>query len=1111
MSDSHTTATPETTNAAPTAHLPVRENQMAIEGEVEQGAIAGQRVMRAVGGGSPETPPEQFAGALAVIEGRSQTGMLRQLQRSYGNSYVGAVIQRKADGNGACADCEKKEKEIQRKGEGEVGAVPDGFEAAMQRSGTGHPLDEGTRSFMESRFGQDFGDVQVHTDSSAAEAAKQIEAQAFTTERNIYFGRGYYQPQSHEGQKLIAHELTHTVQQRNNVTSLQNKAISSSNDAAEREAEAMSESLTSQMIAPVATLTNAVLQRQEDSAKDSAKDSTKDVDQIAIPAGVIPATGLIKKIPPGAGTETITFEGVLLSTNTEFARWQLEQMIVSSGENGTESFVNRLVQTPQNDQQQLDSNKKLTEDLSKYAPGDVSGAPLPQSTVSETEHRIQNQDLTRSIAKVVQSEFEKLQNDNKKTLSDFEHEGEIALSNMLTQSELRVMTEASHYGIPPEVVKKTEPTRTTAFPAAKNPYDIKQQNANQQWEQEYERRRELQGAASRKKLIEAAQALQKKQAQITKLKEKSEKTEPGKAFPTPQTALDVIPLINAQEEYNQLRREKEAEFPILAVYAQEGGNLGDIVNPSNELKNVLAGQLAEKFEKIQKTETYVSEGTITIWDVPVIVEGARVKLKIDRGTMQWRVIQDKANSVAQAKQDAKETKEAIGTIALILGLLAAVPTGGGSLAVVSAVAGGTSAVLGAYVAGSDLQEYMVQSAASGSDFDRARAISQNEPSLFWVALGVAGSILDVGMALKAFRALSGLRRAVVAGEHGAEALLRAEGNRIGKQLGDRMVKEVEGLGKAATSEAKGAAQIVDKEVLDTAKLAEAAVEGVEKHEIIVTKNGAFRCSKKCGNIFWLYQDVLDMYPSMKPRLEELVKLGEPGASKIAAMTQRMDRLREISLMSAENLELALKSNSKGTVLGDHLRFEKYRRSGGVLEYENWFVQSQEKIVKGEEIWGELSEELKFSTSTTSSPKGLTPQQTKQVLAEAKAIDTAESVAGNYRGKFSNLHPDFPGGKEWQVHHSIPQKFRETLRKAKINVDGPAFLRGVRTTPGELSNVHAKITTHWQNWHADFVKSFGRQPTAAEIIEKAKEVDWRFGHLYWEVEKAAGIPVPTKIP
>ena len=163
--------------------------------------------------------------------------------------------------------------------------------------------------------------------------------------------------------------------------------------------------------------------------------------------------------------------------------------------------------------------------------------------------------------------------------------------------------------------------------------------------------------------------------------------------------------------------------------------------------------------------------------------------------------------------------------------------------------------------------------------------------------------------------------------------------------------------------------------------------------------------------------------------------------------------------------------------------------------------------KGEEVWEELAKEEGL-TKKGPPQKGLTPTQTEALLNEAKAFDTPESVSGNYRVSFKKLHSDFPGGKEWQVHHSIPQKFRATLKDAGVNVDHPHFLRGVRTTPGEFSNVHAKITAFWENWHAKFVKSFGRQPTAAEIIENAKEVDWRFGHVYWEAEKAAGIPVPT---
>ncbi|MBW4518159.1 MAG: DUF4157 domain-containing protein [Scytolyngbya sp. HA4215-MV1] len=247
MTDSHSTSTPEATKASSISQLPSQDVQRANEPEVDQTAIEGQRAIAAMGGASPTTPPEQFSGALGQMSRRSQARMLRQLQRSYGNSYVGAVIQRKADGDGTCTDCEKKEKEIQRKGEGSVDSVPTGFEATMQRSGTGQPLNEGTRSFMESRFGQDFGDVKVHTDSAAAEAAKQIQAQAFTTRRDIYFGRERFRPLATEGKKLLAHELTHVVQQ-NGITTAESMAkpiLGSSGDVFEREADRVANQIIS--------------------------------------------------------------------------------------------------------------------------------------------------------------------------------------------------------------------------------------------------------------------------------------------------------------------------------------------------------------------------------------------------------------------------------------------------------------------------------------------------------------------------------------------------------------------------------------------------------------------------------------------------------------------------------------------------------------------------------------------------------------------------------------------------------------------------------------------------------------------------------------------------
>ena len=79
--------------------------------------------------------------------------------------------------------------------------------------GNGSPLDDRTRGFMESRFGRDFGDVRVHTDTGAGESARSINADAFTTGRDIYFAPGTHAPETPNGQHLLAHELAHILQQ----------------------------------------------------------------------------------------------------------------------------------------------------------------------------------------------------------------------------------------------------------------------------------------------------------------------------------------------------------------------------------------------------------------------------------------------------------------------------------------------------------------------------------------------------------------------------------------------------------------------------------------------------------------------------------------------------------------------------------------------------------------------------------------------------------------------------------------------------------------------------------------------------------------------------------
>ena len=106
----------------------------------------------------------------------------------------------------------------------ETGAeVPADFESSLNSSKSGgNPLQGDLRSQMESGFGTDFSDVRVHTGADAVQMSNQVGAQAFTHGNNIYFNEGKFDPESKSGQHLIAHELTHTIQQG---ASLQRKRI----------------------------------------------------------------------------------------------------------------------------------------------------------------------------------------------------------------------------------------------------------------------------------------------------------------------------------------------------------------------------------------------------------------------------------------------------------------------------------------------------------------------------------------------------------------------------------------------------------------------------------------------------------------------------------------------------------------------------------------------------------------------------------------------------------------------------------------------------------------------------------------------------------------------
>ncbi len=165
-------------------------------------------------------------------------------QTKSGPSIQGAALQRKCacgqhTRKGECEECRKNRSLQRRKGNlPEPESVPPIVHEALRSPG--QPLDAATRAFMETRFGHDLSRVRVHDDAAAAKSAQTVNALAYTVGHNVVFGAGLYKPETIHGRRLLAHELTHTIQQNAGASQGEPSTLrfADSGHESEREAEA---------------------------------------------------------------------------------------------------------------------------------------------------------------------------------------------------------------------------------------------------------------------------------------------------------------------------------------------------------------------------------------------------------------------------------------------------------------------------------------------------------------------------------------------------------------------------------------------------------------------------------------------------------------------------------------------------------------------------------------------------------------------------------------------------------------------------------------------------------------------------------------------------------
>ncbi len=171
--------------------------------------------------------PEGYSQAVPVAFKVSKIVQSQTLEKEKDDEEK--VVQTKASEVSAIQRQEEKEDQEQALVQSKTGSSAQGkAEANLQstlqsRKGFGQPLPASERRFFEPRFGVDLSSVRIHTDSTASALAKQLNAEAFTYGRDIFFNSGRYNPSTSSGKKLLAHELTHVLQQNSAMKRLQMK------------------------------------------------------------------------------------------------------------------------------------------------------------------------------------------------------------------------------------------------------------------------------------------------------------------------------------------------------------------------------------------------------------------------------------------------------------------------------------------------------------------------------------------------------------------------------------------------------------------------------------------------------------------------------------------------------------------------------------------------------------------------------------------------------------------------------------------------------------------------------------------------------------------------
>lgn len=690
--------------------------------------------------------------------------------------------------------------------------------------------------------------MRVHTDSSAAESARAIQATAYTAGQNVVFGAGQYVPDSHDGRKLLAHELTHVVQQGGGGSS-------------------------------------SIIHRQQGGGAAPAADTNA-----LAPANQPP-------LAPRPDADRVWYKGVLLVDDRAFMQGELRALIARAGLKGADEWM---------------EDRPGVSTVPVFMPGHLSAGPAlrprtPLDAIREEQQKQAQQALVPRLLPIAQEVYRtRVRPEAVKLIEDFETQAKENVRQVLQANETQAKAEGVRYGITSERLLQYVSHRVYHG----EPVDIEHYETRYDMQRDSPAVQGLQGAATvllgRRREIE-----NKQREQSSHVKWERDPYDPKGRILVPDDKWDAIgqEVTGLRKAYNELRTQLSAEYPALAAFSDLNQGTGDLQKIAEQgsgptVAALIGEKIAEKLANIEKVRQGLDSGKVNVWRLPKIVKVTSIQMGAETESWKARLVAD--------KQEAEEPGFWENIALLVLNIAAIVlagPTGGLSLAVAAGVNIAVAAV--------HVQEYLLQEAMTGTAFDKARALSQDEPSLFWLAVEVIGAAVDLGAAAsalsKTFKALAPLAKTAQAAKGGEEAVRTLEAVRTtataerGVTFAERIVTRIKAIrgGESATLKAAGATTEEIKLLQAAGKAAdEAAATGIGKAvksvtgEVNVSRSGhIFSCASPCTVLRDKYAEVFarsdDVSKGFYKELQQLEGEAQQ-AAKVRAVAEASNNADELA-------------------------------------------------------------------------------------------------------------------------------------------------------------------------------------------------------------------------